>query len=173
MSVTAEDSRQFLSFPTRQQKSMRTSGVKKLVNAVLASLPEPYTEDVIEDVFCAIEQNPEWRREYDALCSDLGTTVVNTWGGFWIANAVGKSGQRQVPSTRSRLIKSFSKLDAPAVATKGNRKKGNASRVMSEYYQAHRDDLPADVQKHRDLIMELLMKGIPPEEAFAMVRAVE
>ena len=65
---------------------MKTTCVKKLVNEVLDSLPQPYTEHVIEEVFAAIEHHPKWRQEYDQACVELGRTVVNTWGGYWIAN---------------------------------------------------------------------------------------
>ena len=90
---------------------MRTVGIKRLVEEALASLPQPYTEDVIEDVFCAIESNANWRREYEDLCSEFGKTVTNTSGGSWIAKAVGKTGLRQVPTVKSSLIQSYSKLD--------------------------------------------------------------
>jgi len=59
---------------------MHTVGVKNLVEMVLSSLPRPHTEDVIEDVFVAIEQNADWLQEYEYLCIDLGKNVVNTWG---------------------------------------------------------------------------------------------
>lgn len=36
---------------------MRTGRLKLLVEKVLSSLPKPHTEDVIEDVFAAIEGN--------------------------------------------------------------------------------------------------------------------
>lgn len=40
---------------------MRTARLKLFVEKVLASLPKPHTEDVIEDVFVAIEGNDAWR----------------------------------------------------------------------------------------------------------------
>ena len=50
---------------------MTVADVKSLVEEVLATLPEPYTEDVTDDVFCAIEQNPRWHRDYEELCASL------------------------------------------------------------------------------------------------------
>jgi hypothetical protein len=55
----------------------RTEGVKTLVEEVLATLPTPYSEDVIDEVFQAIEANPTWLTDYRVLCNDLGVTVVN------------------------------------------------------------------------------------------------
>lgn len=60
---------------------MKTLDVKLLVDEVLAQLPKPYTEHVIDDVFFAIESKAEWRHLYDSLCETLTKTVVNNWGG--------------------------------------------------------------------------------------------
>ena len=38
----------------------RTENVKTLVEKVLATLPTPYSEDVIDEVLLAIEANPSW-----------------------------------------------------------------------------------------------------------------
>jgi hypothetical protein len=40
---------------------------------------------------------------------------------------------------------------------------------MSDYYYAHISELPPGIKKHRDLIVELLMEGMPVADAFAMV----
>jgi hypothetical protein len=41
--------------------------------------------------------------------------------------------------------------------------------MMSQYYRAHRAELPPDTASHRELIIELIMAGLSPQEAFAMV----
>ena len=87
----------------------RTEGVKTLVEEVLATLPTPYSEDVIDEVFLAIEVNPTWLTDYRVLCNDLGVTVVNQAVGSWTSKAVGRTGDHQVPS-RSKLTESYSKL---------------------------------------------------------------
>ena len=152
---------------------MRTSGVKRLVEQALASLPKPHSEHVIHDVFYAIEHRPDWRQEYEDLCVDLGKTVVNTWGGFWIGNHEGRSSLQQVPSKKSKLIGSYSILGAATEAKptkKLKRKKPEALEVMSAYFLGHKGGLPPSIRKHRDLIVALLMEGLSAEEAFAMVR---
>jgi hypothetical protein len=148
---------------------MRTAGVKKLVGLALENLPKPYTEDIIDEVFAEIEHETEFMTEYDDLCRQLGKTTVNTWGGYWIANALGKTGVEQVPAKKSKLILSYSKLTAAAAAASGKRKEPLALQLMSDYYQENKGKLPASVRSHRDLIVEMIVAGLPVEEAFAMV----
>ena len=147
---------------------MKTAGVKKLVNTALGGLPKPYTEDVIEDVFIAIEGDETLKAEYDALCRELGKTTVNTWGGYWIASAVGKTGVQQTISKRSTLLQSYSKLTAPAVAPGKKRKEAEALQVMSDYYQQNKARLSPSIRNYRHLLIDMLVEGLPVEEAFAM-----
>ena len=69
----------------------KTAGVRKLVTAALGKLPKPYAEDVIDDAFHQIENDESLRAEYDALIRELGKSTTNAWGGYWIAQAVGKT----------------------------------------------------------------------------------
>jgi hypothetical protein len=148
---------------------MKTSEVQKLVHEALDSLPRPYTEHVIDEVMAAIEQNPQWRRRYDAACAELGKTVANNWCGYWIANALGKTGERAVPAKKSTLIGAYSILDADATPPARKPKDLEARQIMSDYYRAHKSELPSAVAKHREAIIAFLMDGMSAEEAFAMV----
>ncbi|MEJ5991628.1 hypothetical protein WG902_16615 [Ramlibacter sp. PS3R-8] len=148
---------------------MRTAEVKLLMREVLANLPKPYSEDVIDDVFGAVERNRGWKQRYEAQCDSLGRSVVNAWGGYWVANAVGKAGERQVPSKQSSLIGSYSVLDTDAIQVTRKPKDGEARELMADYYRVHQAELPAEIRKHRELIVELLMEGMPVEKAFQMV----
>ncbi len=87
----------------------RTEDVKTLVEEVLASFPTPYSEDVIDEVFLAIEANPTWLTAYNVMRNDLGVMVVNQAVESWTSKAVGRTGDHQVPS-RSKLTESYSKL---------------------------------------------------------------
>ena len=145
---------------------MRTVEVRSLVREVLDTIPAPYSHHVIDEVFAAIEQQPDWRRSYDALCSDLGRDVVNNWGWRWIALALEKVGEQQVSSKKSTLIGSYSILDTDAkVVRKPN--KAEALQLMSDYYKSHRAELPGDIRERRDLIVDLLLDGVPVEAAFS------
>ena len=148
---------------------MKTAAVQKLVNLALDNLPKPHTEDVIEDVFLVIESEPELRAEYDELCRQLGKSTVNAWGGYWIANALGKTGLLQTPSRRCKLIQSYSRLTAAAVPPSKKRKEPEALQLMSDYYQQHKARLSPSIRNHRELIVEMIVEGLPVEEVFAMV----
>lgn len=139
------------------------------MNEVLDSLRKPYTEHVIDEVFAAIENNPKWRKQYDELCDVLGKIVVNTWGGYWVANSLGKVGEHEIPSRKSSLIASYSLLDTDAVPAR-KPKESEAVQLMSDYYQLHKGSLPASVRAHRQLIVELIMEGMAADQAFARVR---
>src|SRR5208337_4270228 len=89
--------------------SRRTPEVKTLVREILRTLAPPPSEDVIDEVFRAIEKNPQWHDRYLALCHDLGKDVVNQKAGLYIAKATGREGKHQVKSSGS-LIGSYSKL---------------------------------------------------------------
>ena len=147
---------------------MKTLDVKLLVDEVLAELPKPYTEHVIDDVFFAIESKPEWRRLYESLCDSLTKTVVNIWGGRWVGIALEKVGEKQVPSQKSSLIESYSLLDTDASTLARKRTDAEAREVMSKFFFSNRESLPEfQVRSRREAIIKLLMQGLPPEVAFA------
>lgn len=148
---------------------MKTSDVKSLIREVLATMPTPYSEHVIDEVFHAIEMAPCWHREYVVLCGTLGKSTVNTWGGYWIANALGKTGEHQVASKRSKLIGSYSILDTDAKTVLKKPKEPEALQRMADFYQANKSELPPEVRKHREQIVEFIMEGMAPKDAFAMV----
>ena len=90
----------------------KTDPVRRLVERVLDGLPELYTEDVIDEVFRAIEHDDELRRWYDGCCEKLGKETVNSWGGNWIKKALGEpKNLGQVASKRNTLTDSYSRLD--------------------------------------------------------------
>ena len=149
---------------------MRTAGIKPLVEEVLKNLPKPHTEDIIDDVFHAIEHRPAWRQQYDAFCADLGKSAVNTWGGFWVANSAGRAGAQEVPARKSTLIASYPKLTQTFKAGK-KLKQPEALKKMSEYYQANKAALPSSIIDHRDVIVQLLMAGYTVEDAYSKVQA--
>jgi hypothetical protein len=147
---------------------MRTAGVKRLVGLALSSLPHPHSEDVIDEVFQAIERHPEWRKEYDDLCKELGQTVVNTWGGFYISSAEGGQSLRQIPAKRSTLLQTYSKLVPSHSSKPRKRKEAEARQLMADYYAKHKANLSLDIRAHREAIVDLIMEGASPDEAFRL-----
>lgn len=146
---------------------MKTLRLKQLVSDALGSLPKPHTENVIEDVFVAIEGNPAWRKTYDEIVYERGKATVNAWGGFWISHAVGRVGDQRESSARSTLIESYSKLVAPAPKRLKKMKEPEALKAMHDHFLAHRESLPATIREHRDVIVALIMDGLEPEAAFS------
>lgn len=149
---------------------MKTTGVRALVRQVLDKIPSPHSMDVIDDVFQAIENNPSWLRQYNALCDELGKSVVNNWCGQWTAHALGKRGEVQVPARKSTLIGSYSLLDTDAKLRVGKPTEEEALLLMSTYYLANQASLPASIRKYRENILELIMDGVAVEEAFSLVQ---
>jgi len=166
---------------------LRTAGVRDLVSDVLGSVPKPYTEDVIADVFRGIERSAEWRARYDHLCDELTKTVVNNWCGYWTERLLGGTAIRQV-SSRGGLSESYSKLsldgrashERPAstrtpksntvgAKTKQHVSEAAAMQLMSDYFQKHKATLSSSIRKHREQIIALLMTGVSPEQAFSTV----
>ena len=150
---------------------METTDVRNLVTDALKSLPQPYSEHVIDEVFHAIESSPRWLREYEGLCAKHTKTVVNSLGGYWIGRALGKRGRKQVPSERTTLLGSYSLLDTDAKPTSTKPKEPEARQLMADYYRQHRAELPLppEMAKHREAIVELIMEGATPAEAFNIV----
>lgn len=145
---------------------MKTTGVKILVREVLDSMRSPYSQHVIDEAFYEIQKSPTWLGRYEVLREELGRTVVNNWVGKFIAAALGKRGEVQVPSKLNKLTTSYSLLDLDAVRLPTHEE---ALEQVYSHYRGNLATLPKDIPKHRNEIVQLIMDGIPVEEAFAFV----
>ena len=146
---------------------MSSIRLKQLVAEVLKSGIDAKAENVIEEVFVAIEANPGWSQTYKAASYGLGKDVAPAWAGFWIAHLTQRVGDERETAARTTLIESFTRLVGPA-ATRGKKvKEPDAVAAMHEHFIAHRDSLPGDVRTHRDVIVALIMDGLTPQAAFA------
>ena len=146
---------------------MPDARLKSLIKEVLESTPKPYTDDLIEDVFLAIEQSPRWKKQYDDIQYHLGKSMVNPWGGFWVAQLTGRIAGEQVSSSRTRLLESYAKLAKGPKSAGKKVKEAEALQTMSDYFFANRQALPSGVRDRRNLILELIMSGFDVAEAFA------
>lgn len=89
----------------------RTVGVNNLVRDVLKVIPKPYGEDVMLDVYMAIEYNPEWRARYDDLCDDFRDSVVNPLIGEIVKQETGLPALREVSTKgKSHIVRTYTKL---------------------------------------------------------------
>lgn len=70
---------------------------------------KPYTGDITDRVFLAIEQNPQWLAYYEKLTQRYSLHAVNKGIGWSVCNITRRSpsGRRKA---RSRLIKSYTIL---------------------------------------------------------------
>ena len=90
----------------------KTQAVYDLVREVLEALPHPYGEDITEDVFVAIERNPQWLLRYRAIGVDLKEQwIVNNWIGKYVKEITEMRTGREVSSSRSDLITGYRKLN--------------------------------------------------------------
>ena len=96
---------------------MPKSSIEELVEAALDRLPADHTEEVIHDAFAIIERDPALHREYHTLCDQYqtprlsGPGNVNPTIASWVKKKTGRSTLSSGhPSTRSKLIETFSRL---------------------------------------------------------------
>ncbi len=93
----------------------KTEGVEIFVKDVLATIPEPYGEDITLEVFQKIEGDPELRRRYDSLSNDLSDDltdwIVNNWIGKYVKDQTRMNSLREVSAEgKCSLVKSYMKL---------------------------------------------------------------
>ncbi|MEZ4834361.1 MAG: DUF2442 domain-containing protein [Caldilineaceae bacterium] len=98
------------SSPSYATEDRKTAGVEVLVRDALQQIPEPYGEDIIEDVCLVIENDETLLRRYHELAADLRHWVVNNWIGQYTKLIVGMETVRLVDAKRSKIIKSYTKL---------------------------------------------------------------
>lgn len=96
---------------------MSKTPIEELVEAALDRLPPEHTEEVIQDVFETIEYAPVLLRDHKTLCEQYrtpglsGAGNVNPTIASWVKKKTGRSTLSSGhPSTRSSLIKTFSRL---------------------------------------------------------------
>src|SRR5688572_13888728 len=65
---------------------MSSLRLKQLVSEVLEANGAHDADNVIEEVFVAIEANPVWRKTYDSSAYLLGKGMAAAWTGFWVAH---------------------------------------------------------------------------------------
>lgn len=89
----------------------KTWKIKELVKKTLLLLDQPFGTNIIEDVFLVIENDPKLLKQYLFICNELNTRVVNNWIAKYTKEITGKQSNKITSAKRSRLIKSFTKLE--------------------------------------------------------------
>ena len=83
----------------------KTQGVYDLVNEVLGSIPRPYSEDIVDEICLAIENNPSWLKRYHILADEFGVGIVNNRIGHATSNIAGLKSTGIVKASRSKLFR--------------------------------------------------------------------
>lgn len=90
--------------------TLKTQGVRELVERALGTLTQPYSEDIIDEVCFVIEHDSELHQQYQELAADLRAWVVNNWIGQYTKELTGGETIREVTARKSSLIKGYTKL---------------------------------------------------------------
>jgi len=109
----------------------RTKGVKTLVEEVLATLPTPSSEDVIDEMLLAVEANPTWLTLYNVMRGDLLDLVIEQY----------ENGMR--PEDMVRAYDTFGLSDVHAVIA---------------FYLRHRDEVRAYLKRRAEEAQDLRAK---------------
>ena len=88
----------------------KTEGVNLLVIDVLATIDQPYSEDITLEVCQAIAGNPQWLNRYALLVDELNQHEVNKAIGRYTKANTGRESIVQVETKDGELIKSYTKL---------------------------------------------------------------
>lgn len=144
-----------------------TLPIRDLVATALESIPRPYSEDLIDDVFLTIQQAPTLLAEYQRLNAHYGRQRLNTMVGKWTGKLVERRGERQVPRKRNTLADSYSILDRPAPPRQTRKQIEHAAREeVFTFFKAHKAALPEAMPRHRDELVRRVMEGDLVEDAF-------
>ena len=85
-------------------KFRKTEGSLELIAEGLANLPEPYPEDITDQVSLAIEKPPKWQTQYLGLGKEVGEMwKVNHAIGWYRAELNGLKGGDKT-TAKSKLI---------------------------------------------------------------------
>jgi hypothetical protein len=108
-------------FSSPGDDSLDTYPIQELVQTVLRNISKPYSEDIIDEVCQAIEQNPEWLSRYYALVEHFsghgknGRLTVNSSIGWYTKNLTGLATLSYPHRPKSKLIGSYTKLTNPKI----------------------------------------------------------
>jgi hypothetical protein len=84
--------------------------VEQFIGDVINSVPKPYEADIIDRVFQAIEQNPEWLDRYNEMVKAHGKNEVDHSIGFNIVGLTGLRSLDRQQKAQSGLIETYTEL---------------------------------------------------------------
>jgi len=89
---------------------LKTQDILDLVREVLNNIPEPWPNDIIDQVCLAIERNAVWNNLYNQLKAIYGIDVLNQMIGRHTFALSGFNQSGPVRPAKSKIIKTYSWL---------------------------------------------------------------
>lgn len=84
--------------------------VSDFVKEVMSGIPKPWGTDLVDRVFTAIENNPEWMRVYHTLIDAHGKYMVHNSIGLNVMALSGMKSLDRVQPASSSLIENYTEL---------------------------------------------------------------
>ena len=92
-----------------RQERIFTEDIEDLVRKIFSGFSRPYPEDITDQVFLAIENNPEYLRLY-RLYSGQNTNGANAMIGKMVKELTGLKVKGTCRNPQATLIKTYTKL---------------------------------------------------------------
>lgn len=86
------------------------SDIHDFVNEIMRKFSAPYSEDTVDEAFCAIEANDSWLKQYNAFVKEDGKGSVNPRIGKLVKEHTGLNAISSHNKPKSKLISFYSKL---------------------------------------------------------------
>ncbi len=94
----------------QRNSSRNTTEIREFVAEVLKGMRQPWTADVIDQVFLNIERRRDRLAYYEKLVKDFGEPTVNTGIGSYVRELTGLKSTSRTATAKSGLIKSYTVL---------------------------------------------------------------
>jgi len=88
----------------------KTQDVYDMVQTIMPRIPQPYTENVIEDAFIVMDGDTSLLDRLECCRTAHGRDVTNQMVGRYVRDAVKGTAIKQVVATRTNSTGSYSKL---------------------------------------------------------------
>ena len=92
------------------EESISTEEIEDLVLEILRRFAKPYPPDITDQVFLAIERDPNKRRRYEMFAGQDKEGATNAWIGKMVKEHTGLKVKGICSDPKSKLIKTYSIL---------------------------------------------------------------
>jgi hypothetical protein len=91
-------------------ESVDTEEIEELVTEILRRFRKPYPQDITDQVFLAIERDPNKRRRYEIFVGQDNKATTNQWIGRLVSEYTGLKAKGVCTEPKSKLIQTYSIL---------------------------------------------------------------